>query len=147
MSSRNKSNLGIGLLLAAMCIPLAAGGAGCCPDGTFPPCDTNGNGGSTTLVSETLGGAIAVQLPILRNFNPTAANKTITATVTGDINASHPWVRIFDPVNALVASSPNPGTSNSVTVSFTSSNNGIHVLRVDETGTPANMYVVLVTEQ
>ena len=143
MSGKNRSNLGVGLLFAAMCIPLALAGAGCCPDGTFPPCTTNGGTTPTTLVNETL----SPPFPILRNFNPSAAGRTITATVTGDLTASRPWVRIFDPVSALVANSPVPGTSNSVTVSFVSTNNGVHLLNVTDTGTPAGSYTVLITEQ
>ena len=144
MSGKNKSNLAAGLLFAALCIPLALAGAGCCPDGTFPPCDTNGGPTSTTLVSETS----SPPFPIVRNFNPTAANKTITATVTGNTDGSRPWVRIYDPVNILVAESPNPGTSKSVTVSFTSSNNGLHVLMVSQGGpNPGTAYTMLVTEQ
>jgi hypothetical protein len=147
MSGRNKSNLETGLLFAALCIPLSWAGAGCCPDGTFPPC-TNDGPTQTILVDETLSTAAAnFEWPILRPFNPTAAGRVVTATVTGDITASRPRVQIFDPVNVLVANSPVPGTSNSVTVSFTSTNNGLHLLNVSETGTVANVYTVLVTEQ
>ena len=142
MSGKNKSNLAVGLLFAALCIPLAVAGAGCCPDGTFPPCDTTNGTTPTTLVNETFS-----TTPINRNFNPSAAGRVITATVTANVSASRPWVRIYDPVPALVADSTLPGTSNSVTVSFTSTNNGLHLLNVTETATAASSYTVVITEQ
>jgi hypothetical protein len=128
------------MLSGGLMFPLAWVTMACCPDGTLPPCTT----GPTILVSETFDDD---DLPYSRNFNPSAAGRTITATVTSDDVGSRLTAVITDFGTGNIVAIELLPTSNSTTVSFVSTNNGAHVLQVAEIGTMGRNYTVLITEQ
>ena len=134
---RRNSVIGIGVLFLLAAVMVAG-----CP-APAASTDNTGDTGRTqpiTLLTTTQRNTNPV------TFNPTAAGKSITATVTGDVSGSRPRVQIRDNLNAVVADQPIP-TSSTTTVSFTSTTTGQHVLRIVETGTAATTYTILVTEQ
>jgi len=139
MSTKPRSNRALLGILAVVSVPMLFGAG--CP--LFGGRTTNGGTTTTTLLSQTV-----TALPVAGfYFTPTAAGKTITATVTGDVNTSRPAVEIYDPVANLMAQELSPTTSSTV-VSFTSTSTGQHTMVVTETSLrPANTYTVLVTEQ
>lgn len=141
MAGTTKSRLLSVAAFLTVGISLMLGNAGCCPDGTFPPCTVVN--GPTTLVNETF-----FFTPINRNFNPSAAGKTINVTVSGDVTASRITVAVTDLATANVVAGELLPTTNSTTVSFVSTNNGAHAVSALDIGTsPSSVYTVLVTEQ
>lgn len=140
MSSTFKSRLVLVSTFMAVATPLMLGIGGCCPDGTFPPCTVVN--APTNLVNETF-----FFTPIARNFNPSAAGKTITVRVSGDVTASRITVVVTDLATANVVAGELLPTTNSTTVSFVSTNNGAHAVAAVEIGlSPSSVYTVLVTE-
>lgn len=113
---------------------------GCCPDGTFPPCTT---GSATVLVNETFR---VDDLPLVRNFNPSAAGKVITATVSGDVSSTRLQVSIIDLGTANTVAIDLAPTTSTTSVNFTSTNNGVHVLTAVETSGPSGAYTMVITE-
>lgn len=113
---------------------------GCCPDGTFPPCTTDN---ATVLVNETFR---VDDLPLVRNFNPSAAGKTITATVSGDVSNTRLTVSIVDVGAASTVAIDLAPTTSTTTVNFTSTNSGVHVLTAVETSGPSGAYTIVITE-
>ncbi len=137
MPSKSKSRWFVATLTAGLCVALL---------GTTCPIQLDGQdggngGGVTTLVSENYS-----FVPPLRNFNPSAAGRLITATLSGSATGSRPTVIITDATGSVVAQQLAP-TTNSTTVTFTSTNNGVHALLSGDIGTGAATYTLLVTER
>lgn len=129
--------------LIAGSLGLTLGSAGCCPDGTLPPCDQDPvNGGPTVLVDEVFN-----DTPINRNFNPSAAGKLITVRVSGDVTGSRLRVTVTDVGTGNIVATELSPTTNSTTATFTSTSNGIHWLYANQNGAGANSYMVYITEQ
>ena len=129
-------------LFVAASLPLTLGTAGCCPDGSFPPCTPQDGGTTVVLVDEIFN-----DTPINRNFNPSAAGMLITATVQGDVTGSRIPVTITDVGTGNVVAAQLLPTTNTTTVTFTSTSNGAHLLYATQTGTGSTAYTVLITEQ
>jgi len=142
MLSKNKSRHVAVALPAGLCLVLALGNIACCPDGTFPPCQVDGGNGAVTLVNESFA-----FVPPVRNFNPTAAGRLITATVSGNATGSRIVVIITDLATGSVVAQQVLPTTSSTTVTFVSTNNGVHAVTSTEVGVGAATYTVLVTEQ
>jgi hypothetical protein len=81
-----------------------------------------------------------------RNFNPSAAGRTINITVSSDITASRITAFVTDLATANVVAIELLPTTNTTTLSFVSTNNGVHVLSVNDVTNSANVITVLVTE-
>jgi hypothetical protein len=144
MASKDRARYVLASLAAVVCLALMLG-ANCIPvvpDDGNGGTDGNGTTGPTTLVSETFS-----DVPPDRNFNPSAAGQTITATVSGDATGSRIQVVIRDLATMNVVAQQILPTSNTTTVTFVSTNNGVHVLQSNEIGTGSSTYSVSVTEQ
>jgi hypothetical protein len=131
MSLKNRPKYRMVALFVALCVPLTLG-ATCTQTTTTTPT-------ATTLVNETFLN------PPAQTFNPSVAGKTITCTVTGNVTASRIQVTVQDMLGAIVGQNLTP-TSNTTTVSFQSTSNGLHVLTSVETGTASSSYTLQVTE-
>ena len=132
--------------LVACSLGLTLGSAGCCPDGTLPPCDETPVPGGPTVV--VLVDEVFNDTPINRNFNPSAAGKLITVRVSGDVTGSRLPVAVTDVGTGNNVAAELLPTTNSTTVTFTSTSNGIHWLNVPtNNGTGSNSYTVYITEQ
>jgi len=131
MSSKKRPNYGTFALFVALCVPLTLG-ATCTQTTTTTPT-------ATTLVNETFNA------PPAQTFNPSAAGKTITCTVTGNVTASRIQVTVQDILGVIVGQNLTP-MSNTTSVSFTSTSNGLHVLTSVETGAASSSYTLQVTE-
>jgi hypothetical protein len=144
MASKDRARYVLASLAAVVCLALMMG-ANCIPvvpDDGNGGTDGNGTTGPTTLVSETFS-----FVPPDRNFNPSAAGQTITATVSGNATGSRIQVIITDFATGNVVAQELLPTTNSTTVPFVSTNNGVHVLASNEIGTGSATYTVNVTEQ
>ncbi len=131
----------VGLALpAGLCLMLLMGSS--CPFLTPPPPPPPPPPGPTTLVSESFG-----FVPPIRNFNPSAAGRTITATVSGNATGSRITVIVTDLATANVVAAEVIPTTNSTTVTFTSTNNGVHAVTSTEVGVGSATYTILITEQ
>ena len=144
MASKNKSRFIAVALPAGLCLVLALGSIAGCP--LFLNQGGGGGGGGvvqpTTLVSESFG-----FIPPVRNFNPSAAGRTITATVSGNATGSRITVLVTDLATANVVAAELIPTTNTTTVTFTSTNNGVHAVTSAEVGAGSATYTILVTEQ
>ena len=144
MLKKSKSRQVVLTLFVAACLPVALADTGCCPDGTLPPCTTNGNGTPTQLLNMSSPWA-----PFQGNFTPSAAGRTITVTVAATGNtASRP---IFDVVDALtlnpvVIDTLIPGSSSTQSTTFQSTGTSVLVVRVAEAVAAATQYTLTVTE-
>lgn len=131
----------VGLALpAGLCLMLLMGTS--CPFLTPPPPPPPPPPGPTTLVTESFA-----FVPAPRNFNPSAAGKTVTVTVSGNATGSRINVIVTDLATAAVVAAELIPTTNSTTVTFNSTNNGIHVVTSTEVGVGSATYTILITEQ
>ncbi|HUU96366.1 MAG TPA: hypothetical protein VM487_11550 [Phycisphaerae bacterium] len=129
----------VGLALpAGLCLILLMGTS--CPGLTPPPPPPPPP--PTTLVNESFG-----FVPPIRNFNPSAAGRTITATVSGNATGSRITVLVTDLATGSVVAAQLLPTTNTTTVTFTSTNNGAHAVTSAEVGAGSATYTILVTEQ
>lgn len=133
----------VGLALpAGLCLMLLMGST--CPFYFWgpPPPPPPPPPGPTTLVTENFAFGLAP-----RNFNPSAAGRTVTVTVSGNATGSRINVVVTDLATANVVAIDVIPTTNSTTVTFVSTNNGVHVVASTEVGAGSATYTILVTEQ
>lgn len=131
----------VAVLFAGLCLPLMLG------QSCFPPANNNNNnddGGAGQPQPTVLFNGTQVA-PTTITFNPTAAGKLITATVSGNVTGSRPRVQVLDNNNVVVANELFPTTS-TTTVSFTSTTTGTHRLVFFEIGVPSSLYTITVDQ-
>ena len=143
--------------LALLCVPVCL--AGTCPS-TMPPPPPPPPPGDTILLSTTVaptggacgigpGACVAATQIFVDTFNPAAAGKLVTATVTGSTTNSRPQLSIRTIVGVQVAISTDTPTTNSATATFTPSSTGLHVITAcncPAAGPPAPTYTVTVSQ-
>lgn len=127
--------------VAGLCLPLLMG-QGCFPQNNGGNNGGDGGAGQPQPTALFNGSQVA---PTTITFNPTAAGKLITATVSGNVTGSRPRVQVLDNNNVVVANELFPTTS-TTTVSFTSTTTGTHRLVFFEIGTPSSLYTITVDQ-
>lgn len=125
---------------------------------TCPPPPPPG-GVPTTLLNTTValivpGGCGITQNPcgaplgsFAATFNPLAANKLVTASVTGSLGTSQPQVEIQDFNTGLAVANSGLPSSSTATATFTSIGTGILFIQVCECGSQVSPeYTINVTQ-